>query len=116
MAAAAAAPAASDAAATASARTAGFAPRHSSSASSATIAAVAPAAGAGPRAATASANAPSACSAYLEEPDGAPVLVDVDVERRRRGAEPGHRLHVAEQRHEPAGAGVRADVAHCDGE
>ena len=40
-----------------------------------------------------------------------PLLVDVDVEGGRGLAEPGHLLHVAAQRHEPAGAGVGAHVA-----
>ena len=47
----------------------------------------------------------------LEEPDRRPVLVDVDAERRRRGAEAGHRLHVAAERDDPARAGVGAQVA-----
>src|SRR5262245_2731234 len=48
----------------------------------------------------------------LEEADGPPVLVDVDGVSRRSPPVPGHGLHVAAQRHEPACAGVRADVAH----
>src|SRR4029078_7344358 len=43
----------------------------------------------------------------LEEANGLSVLVDVAVERRRCLAEPGHRLHVAAQGNDPAGARVR---------
>ena len=52
----------------------------------------------------------------LEEPHRAPVRPDVDVERGRMPAEPGHLLHLAAERDEPAGARVGADVADRDGE
>src|SRR3954469_16133256 len=53
---------------------------------------------------------------WLEKSNGAAILVDVDVEGRRGGAVARHRLHVPEERHEPARARVLADVADGDGE
>src|SRR4029079_12207824 len=53
---------------------------------------------------------------WLEKSNSAAILVDVDVEGRRRDAVAGHRLHVPEERHEPACTGVLADVADGDGE
>ena len=53
---------------------------------------------------------------WLEKSNGAAILVDVDVEGRRGGAVAGHRLHVPEERHEPARARVLADVPDGDGE
>src|SRR4029453_4129809 len=53
---------------------------------------------------------------WLEKSNGAAILVDVDVDRRRRDAESGHRLHVAEKRDEPTRAGVCPNVAPRDGE
>src|SRR5690349_12028020 len=51
-----------------------------------------------------------------EEADGPPLVVDVDVVGGRGAAVAGHRLHVAAERDEPAGACVGANVAHRDGE
>src|SRR6185312_2965484 len=52
----------------------------------------------------------------LEEPNRAAVLVDVDVERRRRLAQSRHLHDVAAQRHQPPRPGVGADVADREGE
>ena len=52
-------------------------------------------------------------SVPLEEANRLAPLVDVDVERRGRPAEAGHRLHVAAERNDPAGAGVGTQVAHA---
>ena len=46
-----------------------------------------------------------------EQSDRPSVLVDVDVERRRRLAQARHLLDVTAERDQPAGAGVRAQVA-----
>ena len=53
---------------------------------------------------------------WLEKSNGAAILVYVDVEGRRRDAVARHRLHVAEERDEPPGSRVLADVTHGDGE
>src|SRR5712691_9501069 len=53
---------------------------------------------------------------WLEQSDGAAFVVDVDVEGRGALAEAGHRLHVAAECDEPAGAAVRAYVADRDHE
>src|SRR3982751_6571805 len=52
---------------------------------------------------------------WLEKSNRAAVLVDVDVERGRGDPVARHRLHVAEERHEPAGTRVLADVPHGHG-
>src|SRR6185369_3883381 len=52
----------------------------------------------------------------LEKSNGAAILVDVDVEGRWGDAVARHRLHVAEERYEPAGPRVLANVADGDGE
>src|SRR5207249_4268220 len=52
----------------------------------------------------------------LEEADRSSLLVDVDVHGGGSGAETGHRLHVAAERHDPAGPGVSTQVAHRDRE
>src|SRR5581483_2669143 len=51
-----------------------------------------------------------------EEADDLTPFIDVDAERCRRLAVARHGLHVAAERHDPAGAGVRPKVAHADGE
>ena len=48
----------------------------------------------------------------LEETDGAPFAVDVDVHERRRLAEPGHTLHLAAQRDDELGAGAGHETAN----
>src|SRR5918999_3264930 len=85
----------------------------SEAAISTTTAATEPPPGAGVSAAIESRKSSTLSS---EEPNGAPALVDVDVEGGRLPAQSGHRLHVAEERDEPAGPRVRADVADSDGE
>src|SRR5215470_13853153 len=52
----------------------------------------------------------------LEEPNCPPLVVDVDVVRCGGLAVARHRLHVAAERDEPAGAGVGANVPHGDRE
>ena len=51
-----------------------------------------------------------------KRPTVSPSLVDVDVEGGRRLAVARHRLHVAAERHDPAGARVGAEVADGHGE
>src|SRR3954452_11181325 len=66
-----------------------------------------------------SANAPELTArlyATLEEPNGSTFLIDVDVERGRALAEARHLGDVAAERHQPARAGVGADVADGQGE
>src|SRR3954469_1590755 len=52
----------------------------------------------------------------LEEPHRATLGIDVDVGRRGRLSVARHRLHVAAERHDPAGPGVGAQIADGDRE
>src|SRR5438309_2289596 len=51
-----------------------------------------------------------------KQPHGLAVLVDVDVEGGRIGPVAGHRLHVAAERDDPAGARIGPKVTDGDGE
>src|SRR5206468_10113102 len=85
----------------------------SAAAKAVTTAATEPPPGADVSAATV---ARSSSTVWLEKPNRAAVFVNIDVEGGGSGTEAGHRLHVSEERHEPACARISADVTHGDGE